>query len=182
MVPFKTLSGRISPFCCRLYTFLQVLKHFGRVSHCGLVKVAAAARALASVVLAHVFFLERLDVLDTGFRGKQFLRRPEHPGIHPHVDTVGHLHDFFGGEGERNGLVLGFIVRSYPVKPILLEWRGAWIIHNTVMFESHLELGGMVWGPVEIFAAWDFRGYYKRSGKSISESKNGFDVGLRYHF
>jgi hypothetical protein len=91
-------------------------------------------------------------------------------------------HDFFGGEGERNGLVLGFIVRSYPVKPVLLEWRGAWIIHNTVMFESHLELGGMVWGPVEIFAAWDFRGYYKRSGKSISESKNGFDVGLRYHF
>ncbi len=81
-----------------------------------------------------------------------------------------------------NGLFLQLIARSYPVKPLLIEWRGTLIDmsdpsdHDFMMFESHLEVGMMVAGPLEVFAAWRYL-----SSQNLRYIGHGFDLGVRYH-
>lgn len=93
----------------------------------------------------------------------------------------------------QDGIVLGIILRSYPTKPLLLEWRGN---IQTLSYrrgytevqgearkeglyacESHLELGFMLNGPVELFAAWNYT-----LSEVLRIEGHGIEVGLRYHF
>ena len=87
--------------------------------------------------------------------------------------------------GERySGLVAQLIARSYPVNPILIEWRGTILDMSLsgdssieyVVLESHLEVGAMVAGPLEVFAAWRYL-----SSETLRYRGHGFDVGIRYH-
>ncbi len=79
-----------------------------------------------------------------------------------------------------DSLALGFILRSYPIKPVLLEWRVNWQFlqeFEKAFFESHLEVGAMVTGPLEIFAAWNFKSY-----PGFEYKGHGFEAGARVHF
>lgn len=84
-----------------------------------------------------------------------------------------------------NGISLQLIARSYPASPILLEWRG------TIGFmakdggaeyspdfnwESHLEVGMMINGPLEVFAAWRYFAYL-----ALGTPVHGVEIGARYH-
>jgi len=65
------------------------------------------------------------------------------------------------GAMDCNGVVLGLIAKSYPVDPILIEWRGTiqslsdkYKVED--IFESHLEVGAMVAPRIEIYGAWKY--------------------------
>ena len=79
-----------------------------------------------------------------------------------------------------DSLDLGFILRSYPIKPVLIEWRVNWQFLNEfdrTFFESHLEAGAMVAGPLEVFAGWNYKIY-----PGFNYRGHGFEVGARLHF
>lgn len=79
-----------------------------------------------------------------------------------------------------NSLDVGFIIRSYPFKPVLIEWRVNWQFPKEFeksLFESHLEVGAMVTGPLEVFAAWNFKNY-----PAFNYKGHGFETGVRVHF
>ncbi len=84
-----------------------------------------------------------------------------------------------------NGVAFQLIARSYPISPLLIEWRGTIGILNDESqtystefnWESHLEIGMMLNGPVEVFAAWRYFSYL-----DISPACHGIEVGARYHF
>ena len=79
-----------------------------------------------------------------------------------------------------DSLDLGFILRSYPIKPVLIEWRVNWQFlneFNHTFFESHLEAGAMVAGPLEAFAAWNYKIY-----PGFNYRGHGFEAGVRVHF
>ena len=86
-----------------------------------------------------------------------------------------------GNENPKNGVLLGTVIRSYPAKPVLLQWR----FHvglfpddgDRSVYESHLEIGLMPNGRVEIYGAWkwidnEFEGY----------NGHGFAFGGKVHF
>lgn len=82
-----------------------------------------------------------------------------------------------------NGMTLGMILRSYPVKPIVLEWRFNWHdLYSTsygperTLFESHLEMGVVLDSPLEIYGAWKYI-----SNENDGKTLNGFAAGIRYH-
>ena len=89
------------------------------------------------------------------------------------------------GQKTIDGMNLGFIIRSYPIKPVLLEWRVNWQSFMTeenyndfsAYFESHLELGIMVDKRIEIYAAWKY--VNDRFNENI---KNGISTGMKLHF
>ena len=84
-----------------------------------------------------------------------------------------------------NSLIVGFIVRSYPIKPVLIEWRVNWQVlqeedfpgTDGIFFESHLEAGAMVAGPLQVFAAWNFKSY-----PGFNYKGHGVEAGVRLHF
>ncbi|MBP5174677.1 MAG: hypothetical protein ILP07_02040 [Treponema sp.] len=87
------------------------------------------------------------------------------------------------GGNRYDGLFAQLIARSYPVRPVLREWRGTLISMSNsdktkdfFLLESHLEVGVMVVGPLEVFAAWRYL-----SSESLEYRGSGFDVGARYH-
>ncbi len=83
-----------------------------------------------------------------------------------------------------NGVSFQLIARSYIAKPILVEWRGTIAelfddgreVFNKINWESHLEIGIMVNGPLEVFAAWRYIGYL-----GLNYTSNGVELGARYH-
>ena len=88
------------------------------------------------------------------------------------------------GAATNNGVTFGIIARSYPVKPLMLEWRGNWQIldktnynsdSDPCIFESHLEAGIMS-GRIEIFAAWK---YIYDGYKEINT--HGASLGVKLH-
>lgn len=100
--------------------------------------------------------------------------------------------DHLYGEMKGNGAVFGLIVRSYPVKPLLLEWRGDIVTDanleskgdfvssssDRIAFESHLEAGVMIASSrAELFAYWN---YCYEDYEKIET--NGFGGGIRVHF
>lgn len=88
-----------------------------------------------------------------------------------------------GGDETLNGIAFQVIARSYPCRPILLEWRGTvreiFDKHSKeyTILESHLELGVMVAGPLEVFGAWR----YEATVSPTTIESNGFEIGARYH-
>lgn len=84
-----------------------------------------------------------------------------------------------------SGISLQLIARSYPASPVLIEWRGtiAFMMLNGKPYspkfnwESHLEIGMMMRGPLEVFAAWRYFAY-----EDLGAPANGVEIGVRYHF
>lgn len=90
-----------------------------------------------------------------------------------------------------NGVNFGFGFRSYPSKPLILEYRADWGlfsnsgdkinsdtgIRKNSTFKSHLEAGCMLNSPAEIYGFWDYTtdGFYNRKA-------NSFGAGIKYHF
>lgn len=98
--------------------------------------------------------------------------------------------DHWYGSLKADGTTVGFIIRSYPVKPLLLEWRTIWhcIPYESasdsgyVMWESILEAGFMVWRNIELFASWrhlDTTQFVSWMGNTVY---NGVSAGVRIHF
>ena len=95
--------------------------------------------------------------------------------------------DHWYGSVKADGVNFGFIVRSYPIKPLLLEWRPQFhcLTENAqdlFMFESILEVGFMVWRNFEVFASWrhiDTRQYKSWFNNTFY---NGISAGIRVHF
>ncbi len=80
----------------------------------------------------------------------------------------------------KNGVAWGFCMRSYPKKPVALEWRfDSQHYGDSVVFESNLQ-AGILNGSNEVFAAWktmninhDEFGYARTDGLTL---------GFRHHF
>ena len=84
---------------------------------------------------------------------------------------------------DKNGLTLGFNMRSYPFKPLTLEWKfGAEVMNPSedTFIESDLKAGIMI-NRMEIYLAWKYRCYYMNETIFVKES-NGLSSGLRVYF
>ncbi len=80
-----------------------------------------------------------------------------------------------------NGFNFGMIVRSYPMNPVLVEWR--FNIQNfantdNIIFDSHLELGIELNSPFEIYLAWK----YRQDEILTNTSSHAFAGGIKYNF
>lgn len=84
-----------------------------------------------------------------------------------------------------NGVYAGALLRSYPVKPLVLEWKFGWQFYSGDfnVFESNLQVGAMA-GKTELFAAWkvlsfDYDGddFYWHMGNF-----HGLTLGFRRYF
>ncbi len=65
------------------------------------------------------------------------------------------------GATDCSGIAAGFIAKSYPVNPILIEWRGTMQslkdkFKTGTIYESHLEVGAMVAPRIEVYGAWKY--------------------------
>lgn len=79
-----------------------------------------------------------------------------------------------------NGIAFGSIVRMYPNKPVLLEWR--YSIQDPTMdenyiFQSDLELGIMLVGRSQMYVDWRYVDDQYHGGLY-----NGVAAGLKWHF
>ena len=92
---------------------------------------------------------------------------------------------YWYGSEFHNGINTGVIIRSYPFKPVLIEWRGNWQVLDTTNYhsetdpcilESHLELGFMA-ARYEAYAAWKYiyDGY-------LNTQDSGVAIGVKVHF
>ena len=83
-----------------------------------------------------------------------------------------------------DGMCMGFTFRSYPAKPVLLEWRTNWQAYISedeyndfsTYYESHLELGIMISKQTEVYGAWKY--VIDRYNDII---KNGVAAGVKLH-
>lgn len=90
-----------------------------------------------------------------------------------------------------NGVNLGFGLKSYPINPLVIEYRAEWGYFNksgndidpytgirkNSTFKSHLEAGAMLSSPVELYGYWD----YIKDGFAY-RTDNIFGIGVKYHF
>lgn len=76
-----------------------------------------------------------------------------------------------------------FILRSYPVKPIVLEWKVGWQNYHGHfrVYESDLHLGVML-KRFEIFAAWKTLDFSKREKFPNLDDVHGVSLGVRTYF
>ncbi|MBQ4378029.1 MAG: hypothetical protein II821_02385 [Treponema sp.] len=83
----------------------------------------------------------------------------------------------------RKGCNFGLLLRSYPVKPLVLEWKMG--SHNYTgdfeVFESDLHFG-LMRGPYEFFASWKYLHFYDSENDDYSKDFNGGTIGLRRYF
>ncbi|MBQ3980571.1 MAG: hypothetical protein II631_00800, partial [Treponema sp.] len=76
----------------------------------------------------------------------------------------------------------GLIAKSYPVDPILIEWRGT--IQSLydkydvgTIYESHLEVGAMVAPRVEAYGAWKYT-----HNPLLNVKGHGAAIGAKIHW
>ncbi len=90
-----------------------------------------------------------------------------------------------GFDSFNNGIYAGFLFRSYPVKPLVFEWKFGWQVFSSDLkiFGSDLQVGVMA-GKTELFAAWkvlsfDYDGddFYWHMGNF-----HGLSLGFRRYF
>lgn len=80
-----------------------------------------------------------------------------------------------------SGFNFGFIVRSYPVKPALFEWRcnfQCFDYTDSIIFDSHLELGIELNSPLEVYVAWK----YRQDDIITNNISNAVAAGIKYNF
>ena len=83
-----------------------------------------------------------------------------------------------------DGMCMGFTFRSYPAKPVLLEWRTNWQAYITeedyndfsTYYESHLEVGIMTSKRTEVYGAWKYI-----DDRYNDKIKNGVATGVKLH-
>lgn len=83
-----------------------------------------------------------------------------------------------------DGMCIGFTFRSYPAKPVLLEWRTNWQAYISedeyndfsTYYESHLELGIMTSKQTEVYGAWKYV-----NDRYNDKIKNGVATGVKLH-
>ena len=80
------------------------------------------------------------------------------------------------------GITFGLIAKSYPVDPILIEWRGT--IQSLydkydvgTIYESHLEVGAMVAPRVEAYGAWKYT-----HNPLLNVKGHGAAIGAKIHW
>ncbi len=83
-----------------------------------------------------------------------------------------------------NGINVGAVIRSYPIKPLTFEWKFGWQFYSSdfKIFESNLQAGIMM-KNYEIFAAWKVLAFDYESDDFYQHFGNfyGFALGLRLH-
>lgn len=99
---------------------------------------------------------------------------------------------YYGGTdlSPLNGLTYGIHLKSYPIKPLVLDYHfyitdffdqrrheSAPVCDTEFVFESILEAGVMLGGPVELYGNWK----YIRDGLR-QEIGHNFGLGLKYYF
>ena len=90
-----------------------------------------------------------------------------------------------GMEDFRNGYGLGLVLRSYPIKPLVVEWKFNFqnYSHDFEVFESNLQAGFML-SRYEFFAAWKVLSFSNTSKNNACHFGNfhGFTIGTRVYF
>ncbi len=84
---------------------------------------------------------------------------------------------------DKNGVTVGMNLRSYPVKPLVLEFRvgcEAMNSSNDTFVETELKAGFMV-KSMEIYLAWKYRNFFMNETIFVKES-NGIASGVRFYF
>lgn len=87
---------------------------------------------------------------------------------------------WYGQSLKLSGFNFGMILRSYPMNPILLEWRfnfQNFASTSDIIFDSHFELGFELNSPFEIYIAWKYR-QDEIFDRNIS---NAFAAGIKYN-
>lgn len=81
------------------------------------------------------------------------------------------------------GCNLGGFFRSYPIKPLVLEYKFGWQLysHGFRVFESDLHLGVML-KRFEIFASWKVLDFSNYSEKEHYKRYDGASLGTRIYF
>lgn len=95
--------------------------------------------------------------------------------------------DHWYGTKKLDGLNVGLIVRSYPISPVTLEWRGNFHCVETddarpidgdgYLYESLLEVGFMIDKGLEFNLAWRYASDY-----NYNTVDNGIAAGIKYYF
>lgn len=88
---------------------------------------------------------------------------------------------WYGKNIDLSGFNFGFIVRSYPMKPALFEWRcnfQCFDYTDSIIFDSHLELGIELNSPLEVYVAWK----YRQDEVITNNISNAVAAGIKYNF
>ena len=82
-----------------------------------------------------------------------------------------------------NGLSLGMDLRSYPIKPICLQWKFSWqtFTEDVYIYDSLLSAGILI-DRLEIFAGWKVLEVGNTEHKSLSKTWQGASAGCRLYF
>lgn len=95
--------------------------------------------------------------------------------------------DHWYGSLKADGVALGLIARSYPIKPLMIEWRG--MVHDfnkneqdICIWESILEVGFMAWRNIEVFASWRHLDAMECPYFFEGSRSDGVTAGVRVHF
>ncbi len=88
-----------------------------------------------------------------------------------------HFDDF------RRGATVGLLLRSYPIKPLVLEWKFGYQFfpHDFQIFESDLHVGIMI-NRYEIFASWKALDFSNEDTKTHFQTFYGASLGARVYF
>lgn len=95
-----------------------------------------------------------------------------------------HWYGKVGEELPKSGFSGGFILRSYPVKPLVVEWKLGWQSFGedyTNFMESDVRLGVMI-NRVELFASWKYMNISNDTTSLIYSENNGVTLGTRLYF
>ncbi len=81
-----------------------------------------------------------------------------------------------------NGIVLGADIRSYPVFPFIVSWRGTYGNYDNIYIaESDLQAGA-IYKRVEVFGGWKYMSLGNSSTGHSAAEWNGVYAGARLYF
>ncbi|MBR1535874.1 MAG: hypothetical protein IJ630_02940 [Treponema sp.] len=88
-----------------------------------------------------------------------------------------------GFEDFKTGCNVGLLLRSYPVKPLVIEWKMGChnYKHDFSVFESDLHFG-FTHGPYEFFASWKYFNFYNSKNDNYFKDFSGASIGIRRYF
>ena len=83
----------------------------------------------------------------------------------------------------RSGISFGYDIRSYPFRPLAIQWRPTWshFDKNVGVFESNLN-AGILLGRVEVFGGWRYMSVYNYETDERFDKWNGATVGAKVYF
>ena len=83
----------------------------------------------------------------------------------------------------RSGISFGYDIRSYPFRPVAIQWRPVWshFDKNVGVFESNLN-AGILLGRIDVFCGWRYMSVYNYETDKRSDKWNGALVGAKLYF